>query len=802
MIIADLYPTLYTIDSGLTPPVTDYDTEITDGIMSLTPQGDYITNAYFLFYVEWDDIPSIFKGCVIELTTSSVESRITTEPQNVAGTYAPYYYTSNIATNVFRSQFDYSYSEGTMHNNANLGSIREYYNNFSIRKSGMIDSGQNGLTIFVRDNTTNLWGFAESKIATGYLDFLLGNSNVTFTISGWYGGAQPGSVTFTDVSVNSFGDGYYITEDREIGEKTYTFVICITAYYFTVNRDRNYSNALTNRSYPYPMLRFYDNGNCHFRASVSGYFGTNDWNNTHLYNNYILFNISTGIIANNNYFGIGETINNAPVIYGGIEFSIDRSVVANPLTAAYSAWINGNSFILKYSNTSSSQTIRIYRLFKPSEILTHARLTTCYDPSNTFDFNANKYIPKFDENDKFLNEWVSGTFEEIEDDLRPWQYETIRSNTLDPDDIPPYSPTPGDDSADSSGDDIRPWDFVNTPLSAANNFVTLYALTTSQVSEFGATMWAKLSDTAFWQSVGTVFLNDFSINPADMLKYFISLRYFPFDLSNYSATYANGIYIGRSTYPIQISTYPRRMQRNLVEINGGSVTVILPSPFNTNDFRNCDPATKVTAYVPYCGIVELSASEVYGKTLYLTYFVDMQTGSISASICVQSNTYYEIATLAGSCGAEVPITANNNIEFLQRIATVASGALSNTISGAAQGAQIGGAPGAVAGGMLGALTGSTQALAALPPVTVHKAGKATGFATLGGSYRAHISIQVAKSDIPDSYAHTTGYISNKKARIGDLTGYTEMINPDVTGIDAHADELEKIKAILTTGFYA
>lgn len=387
---------------------------------------------------------------------------------------------------------------------------------------------------------------------------------------------------------------------------------------------------------------------------------------------------------------------------------------------------------------------------------------------------------------------------------RDWQKNiNPDENTFDPADIP--EPTPGDDSADSGGDNILPYDFVNTPLSAANNFTTLYALTTDQVSKFGAIMWASLSDDNFWHAVGVTFTNDFSINPADMMRYFVFLRYYPFDLSGVSSSYSYGIYIGRSTYPIQFPTgtaYPRRVLRNLYQIDGGEVIVSLPSPYDSDDFYTMDPCTQVQAHIPYCGRVQLPASEVYGKKLKLQYVVDLQTGAIQAIISVVSDSQYIIATLAGTCGASVQITANNNIEFLTRIATVATGGISEAGTMATQGAKIAGEEGAAAGAVLGALTGTVSALAGLPPVTVHSQGNTTGFANYGGDKQAYITVVTVKRSIPQSFAKSCGYVSNKQAKIGDLKGYTEMINPDLTGIAAHEDELAEIYRLLTTGFYA
>ena len=372
-------------------------------------------------------------------------------------------------------------------------------------------------------------------------------------------------------------------------------------------------------------------------------------------------------------------------------------------------------------------------------------------------------------------------------------------------DYKPISPGGGGgDDDDSSGDNITPYNFVNTPLGAANNFITLYSLNTSQVADFGRRMWASLSDTAFWESVGTVFLNDFSINPADMMKYFVSLRYFPFDLSIVHSSQTWGIYIGRSSYPIQPSIgteLPHRITMNLVQLDGGSVFV----PNNYNDFRDYEPYTKVSVTVPFCGVLELTPSEVVGKTLYLDYVIDLQTGTIKATVSVQSNTFFIVGSLSGVCGSQIPLTANNNIEFLQRIANVGSSIISSGSSAGnaadtVAGLTGSGAIGAVAGGVvMGA--NAVGSMLSLPPITVHKQGNATGFANYGGSSQAYLTVQRQKYIVPDNYGHSVGYATAFSSVLSSLSGFTVCSNVDLSGFTCHEDERSEIKALLESGVY-
>lgn len=411
------------------------------------------------------------------------------------------------------------------------------------------------------------------------------------------------------------------------------------------------------------------------------------------------------------------------------------------------------------------------------------------------DFTLGQDFPSWLYHGEVLNDGTTtGVMIQGEDieDLPTW--DTIDYEPVIP---TPTPPTPGDDSG---GDDIRPSDWTNLRIGAANNFVTLYGMTSETVSDFGRKMWAQLADPEFWQMVGTAFTNDFSINPADMMRYFVSLRYFPFDVSDFAHTTSSGVYIGRAASPIAPSVgvaYPIRLSNSVVQVSGGSLTI---SRYY-NDYRDYDPCTTVQVHVPFCGSVEIPASEVMGHTLDLTYKIDLQTGAMLAVLCVASNTYYVIATLAGTVGASIPITANNNIEFLQRIATIGGGLIGGGVSGALKGAMLGGEVGAVVGAVAGTVGGGVGALAGLPPVTVHKQGNASGFANLGGVPYAYATIQHSRFELPDNYGHTTGYACDFAATVGELSGYAVCDNVDTSGLSCNAYERDEIKRMLESGVY-
>lgn len=489
-------------------------------------------------------------------------------------------------------------------------------------------------------------------------------------------------------------------------------------------------------------------------------------------------------------------------IFGGFDFGT-ISVNDVDFTLVFSnnrSWwcFVGNYVMNLISKSSGSAVFRVNDLYTPREIYDYTRLWHKRTDTPSETYSAADTVTVFDVTDAPTFDTVSGTLSEIAARLRPWQLPgvDISANDFKPEDIP----TPEPEDADSTGDDIRDTDFNVSVIGAGNNFVTLYAMSSDGVSDMGKQLWASLSDPTYWQTVGTVFSNDFSINPADMLKYFLSLRYFPFNLSDLPHLTSPGVFIGRATAPLSPSTgipFPLRLRKSICQLDGGSLTIRR----KFNDFRDFEPCTTVQIHVPFCGTVDVPASEVVGKTLYLTYKIDLQTGAMLGVIAVQSNTYYVIATVAGSCGASIPITANNNIEFLQRIATVAGSGISGGISGGIKGASVGGEVGAVAGAIVGGVGGGVGALAGLPPVTVHKQGNASGFANLGGVPCAYVTIQRQRYTIPENYGHTSGYACDVSETVGNLSGFAVCENVDTSGLSCNATERAEIKRLLESGIY-
>lgn len=782
MISADFYPN----DVTLTNPTRQY-TRVIDNLTI----GE-LSGAYYLGWLSWDNFPQCWHFGNYAVTSSSFIFNDDTEPQNVNIGYLSSYrvggggamyagaYTKNDNGDIAKVSFsNTAYEDGRYINKLDVMGVGIYQYYFWFNQH--VRYGTNGVFSYFGQNlrVQKTWDISN------YLSFINGESTTDII----WNIPNVGNVTVTLNISDIQDDNVWHFSGTQNG---YDYEMDVYIAGFSATQTADTTPTGTNGGGPSMVKSCYtitDNDNVYLMHLAAD-------NPMETFNrNYILIN--NGTINDS-----GSAIFNGRT-FGGYVGNYPKSFVSSNQT--YNYMFDGNTCLAKVASTNSAY---IFRVLSISEITTVISLQcrSLVGTQNKYGYTENDvYATYVTENNEFTATLITGdlTDDEFKSKLRPWQYDVDEwaENVYTESDLPPYDGG-GSDDTDSGGDDIRADDWDFTPVSAANNFITLYGLNYKTLSDFGKRMWASLSDAAFWQMVGTAFTNDFSINPADMMKYFVSLRFFPFDLSELSNTTASGIYIGRAATPITPTTgqdipYPIRLSNNIAQLSGGRLTIRR----YYNDFRDYEPCTTVQIHVPFCGSVDVPASEVMGHEMDLTYKIDLQTGAMLAVLGVASNTYYVIATLAGTCGASIPITANNNIEFLQRIATVGSGLIGGGVSGAVKGATVGGEVGAVVGAVAGTVGGGVGALAGLPPVTVHKQGNASGFANLGGVPYAYATVQRGRFERPANYGHTTGFACDFSATLGSLSGFTVCDNVDTSGLTCNADERDEIKRLLESGVY-
>ena len=207
-------------------------------------------------------------------------------------------------------------------------------------------------------------------------------------------------------------------------------------------------------------------------------------------------------------------------------------------------------------------------------------------------------------------------------------------------------------------------------------------------------------------------------------------------------------------------------------------------------FMDYSPYTKLSAYIPYCGIVPLNVDDFMNDKISMKCRVDMLTGQFVVFV---SNSVGVVTTVSGNCAYQLPIRAND----YNRLVTSGLGLLGGIV-GTAGALATGNVPLAIGAGLgtTGALVATSQAMTK-PDVT--SKGSLGGNYGLLGNRTPYLIIQRPTISVPSDYGKTIGYMSRITAKLGDLTGYTVVEEIHLEHISATDDEKKLIENALKSG---
>lgn len=768
MIVDDRFPTTY---SDTSYPLYEY--ERTNLITSL---GDGFKN-YWLGYMTYDVIPSVFFASELSTSTNGISAKPVNSQQN-----SPVGYTTD---NYGYAAYQSAYIKETGFTPAN--SYNCYLNSMHARAYGTEFSFTTGndsacqLVIMIETGSDESLGTHQSLVTkvlsgddattTGLITFLQGQRDMTLThtING---------ATVTHILKSEELENNGIVEFTGVANGTYyKLSVFIAGYGFTPAAAHD-SSETHNRIYHIaPTLKMFSEYGNYYVIRTHGAYAPSY---TRVDVNTGAFNLSgnTGNIA-----GIG--------LLGGFDFSFKLADLQ--ALAMYDFIYNGNTVAYKLSGVA-----QLFRVYKPSDVLHHFALIMRIPSGLSYGYIPGVYCPEVLDDGQFTGNLLTGTLSE--DDVQPWQWGNITTDDFKESDIPPYTPSgEGDDAF--SGEEFAP--IINYRMGTAAGFITLYALTDNQLAAFGSALWSTPAQDAFWQSIGVMLTTDLSIDPAHVLDYIVSIRKYPLNLANLDIfnTGTPGIYLGRGISGISVGGNVGYLDSYSCDVYGGSEKV----PTEFNDFRDYEPYTKVSLYVPFCGTVELTPSQVVGKDLILQYVIDFSNGVIQANVIVSGEKgLVTLAVLSGKIGADVQATADNQIGQLQKISSIGHSIASTGIkmvaasqAGDSARTNVIDTTGAVAVSGQNSIMGSF-----LSSVMSHNLNSNEGFSSFS-MLTPCIFVERKHFNVPSNYGHTHGYACNVTTTLGDLEGkgFTVCGNVDLTGIPATQDELAALEALLQSGVY-
>lgn len=435
------------------------------------------------------------------------------------------------------------------------------------------------------------------------------------------------------------------------------------------------------------------------------------------------------------------------------------------------------------------------------------------------DFTDNELcLPVIDESGVAHGEYTRGTANTSND---IYNADSVRDKNYDP----TRPPTPIDPNTYS---DTTNWNSVNFRQA----FTKRYILNSTQVAQLSTELWAaqssKPADLDFQNYAVDEYLTN---NPIDTI---VSLKYFPCTFSDVAPAI---VHLGKYTTNIAATAL------------GTSVRVIDFDPIavwrHFGDFRDFEPYTQLSVYIPFCGVVPLKTADCMGKYVSVKLCIDTSTGAAAGFVIVSNSGSGGIcvATANGTAAIDIPVSglqsANISNAVFNAAATWAQtqisqfsstnllaqfgGTIGNIGKGFAKSFNLNNLKGSIFGGPMGAL----NAVASLDPSKLWATGAEMELENTRAEYdlqHVQMPTRLIGSSAPalssvmetavrliiyrpitdekglSNYADTVGFATLESGTVSQFSGFT-VGTIDVSGINATAAEKQAIAAAFANGVY-
>lgn len=322
------------------------------------------------------------------------------------------------------------------------------------------------------------------------------------------------------------------------------------------------------------------------------------------------------------------------------------------------------------------------------------------------------------------------------------------SKIVTSDDDDGYSDDKDDDEKDNDTSDVS---------SGIGVLTTTFKMTKDRLQQLGRFLW------------GSNIFDNFSLICNNPIENIISCKSIPLSLDGSTQK----IILGN----VDTGVNGDKVSNNFAKQNIGSITITE----KYHNFLDYAPYTNVIIYIPYVGFKELDTNLVMGKTLSISYTVDIITGGCLCQITSNNVKLYEFN---GNMGIDIPITASNR-------AQVEAGYISSGIGIASS---------VASGNIVGAVTSLINSAES----QYHYASTSSPnpMCVASTNRTCYIIIDRPTYQTLKSFNHTRGKKCYLTKTINSLKGYTicdEHI--DLSGIRATESEKEELVRLLSGGFF-
>lgn len=322
------------------------------------------------------------------------------------------------------------------------------------------------------------------------------------------------------------------------------------------------------------------------------------------------------------------------------------------------------------------------------------------------------------------------------------------SKIVTSDDDDGYSNDKDDDENDNDTSDVS---------SGIGVLTTTFKMTKDRLQQLGRFLW------------GSNIFDNFSLVCNNPIENIISCKSIPLSLNGTTQK----IILGN----VDTGVNGDKVSNNFAKQNIGSIAI----SEKYHNFLDYAPYTNVIIYLPYVGFKELDTNLVMGKTLSISYTVDIITGGCLCQIKSNNVKLYEFN---GNMGIDIPITASNR-------AQVEAGYISSGIGIASS---------VASGNIVGAVTSLINSAES----QYHYASTSSPnpMCVASTNRTCYVILDRPTYQTLKSFNHTRGKKCYLTKTINTLKGYTicdEHI--DLSGIRATDSEKEELIKILSSGFF-
>ncbi len=219
-------------------------------------------------------------------------------------------------------------------------------------------------------------------------------------------------------------------------------------------------------------------------------------------------------------------------------------------------------------------------------------------------------------------------------------------------------------------------------------------------------------------------------------------------------------------------------------------TTGLVVPHKYNSYLDYAPYTKAEIFLPFIGFCPLNINDIMGKSVDVTYNIDLLSGVCTAIVHANAQSLY---SYSGNMAMFLPLSAGNWARMLTPIFGMVGGV---TSLAAGIGGVMGGAPLLASTGM--AVHGA-ESIGNLDGNSVSRSGGISGNAGIMGDYQPFIIVTRPINDKPSTYNNNIGQTYNKSAQLGTLSGFTVVEEAHIEGLSATETEKNEIERMLKEG---